>query len=128
MKLPDCLKQAIHEYKEVRKESGLDWEEETGGIGGAQIDRLSPFWPYGEKKTRKVVLAKIPEACPWEVLAWLPMGDWNERPDASEMIAAARYWFLRNRTIPAAVSRDELEFYLDAPAPDPEQALALAVE
>lgn len=66
--------------------------------------------------TRQVMLAKIPVKNPWEVFAWLPMGNWNCAPGPLEMMAVAKSWYERFGAVPAAVSGDEVEFYMDIPA------------
>ena len=66
--------------------------------------------------TKQVMLAKIPVQNPWEVFAWLPMGNWNCAPGPLEMMAVAKSWYERFGAVPAAVSGDEVEFYMDIPA------------
>ena len=44
------------------------------------------------------------------------MGNWNCVPGPLEMMAVAKSWYERFGAVPAAVSGDEVEFYMDIPA------------
>ncbi len=57
------------------------------------------------------LLLKIPAKYPWEMIAWLPMGGWNECPSPEEMIAVCKYWFEAYGAIPAVFTHDVMEFY-----------------
>lgn len=74
-----------------------------------------------------LILAKIPVENPWEVLAHLSFGNWNECPDTPELMSVTKYWFEQCGAIPAAMTHDELEFNLSAPVPK-EKASEVTVE
>ena len=71
---------------------------------------------------------KIPVKNPWEVVAWMPMGGWNECPLAEDMMAVAKYWYEQYGAVIATVSHDTLEFYVQNPVEDSEKAMKLAKE
>ena len=41
--------------------------------------------------TYPLILAKIPVKNPWEIVAYLPFGNWNECPDTPELMACLFY-------------------------------------
>lgn len=95
---------------------------------GETILELSSFENYGEDGIQETILFEIPVKNPWEVIAWLPMGGWNECPEASEMMEVCRYWYEKYGAIPAVVSHDTLEFVVEKTVEDEEQAWQLAKE
>ena len=126
--LAEQIAQRKAEYEED-EEDAFCWQELLGEMeGGYAIDRLTCFWPYASEKTAEVILARIPTVRPWEIFAWLPMGNWNECPDTPELIAVARHWYERCGAVPAALTHDELEFYLEAPVTDAQAAEEIALE
>lgn len=96
--------------------------------GGETIDELSAFTSYSGSGIEETILFEIPVTNPWEVIAWMPMGGWNECPDASDMIRVCRYWYETYGALPAAFSHDVLEFYLEKPVEDEDTAWKLAKE
>lgn len=120
-----------------------DYEEDFGsGSGGSsamdellgdmedgeEINNLTSFAKYSGDGIEETILFEIPVKNPWEVIAWMPMGGWNECPAALEMMAVCRYWYETYRAVPAAFSHDELEFLLEKPIEDEETAWKLGKE
>lgn len=95
---------------------------------GEQILELSSFMSYDGSGIQETILFEIPVKNPWEVIAWLPMGGWNECPEASEMMEVCRYWHEQYGAVVAAVSHDTLELVVEKPVSDEEQAWKLAKE
>lgn len=58
-----------------------------------------------------VLLLEIPVKNPWEIIAWLPLGGWNECPPPEDMIAICKYWFEAYGAVPAVFTTDIMEFY-----------------
>lgn len=109
-------------------EDEIDWEELLGEVSEGEVsNRFTSYWDFETEMTAEVILARIPAEKPWQVIAWLPFGGWNECPDTPELMAAARYWYGKYGAVPGAVSHDELEFILDAPV-KAEAAGELALE
>lgn len=95
---------------------------------GEEIDVLSSFESFSGDGIEETILFEIPVKNPWEVIAWMPMGGWNECPAAPEMMEVCRYWYEKYGAIPAAFSHDTLEFVLESPVDDEETAYELAKE
>ena len=67
-----------------------------------------------------VILVKVPSTKPYEILAYFGMG--------SEGIATVKYWYEKYGVVPAAITYDEIEFYVERPVQTLEEAKKLAVE
>ena len=67
-----------------------------------------------------VILVKVPTTKPYEILAYFGMG--------SEDIATVKYWYEKYRAIPASITYDEMEFYVERPPQTLEETKKLAVE
>ena len=67
-----------------------------------------------------VILVKVPTTKPYEILAYFGMG--------SEDIATVKYWYEKYRAIPASMTYDEMEFYVERPPQTLEENKKLAVE
>ena len=92
------------------------------------IDCLTSFVGYSGYGIEETILFEIPVKNPWEVIAWMPMGGWNECPAVSEMMEVCRYWYEKYGAVPAAFSHDTIEFMLDRPVDNKETAYQLARE
>ena len=71
---------------------------------------------------------KVPTTKPYEVLAYFGMGGYNECPFPAEQVAVAKYWYEKYGAVPAVVTYDEIEFYVENPVQTLEEAKNLAVE
>ena len=67
-----------------------------------------------------VILVKIPTTKPYEILAYFGMG--------SEGIATVKYWYEKYGAVPASITYDEIEFYVERPPQTLEETKKLAVE
>ena len=67
-----------------------------------------------------VILVKVPTTKPYEILAYFGMG--------SEDIATVKYWYEKYGAVPAAITYDEIEFYVERPVLTFEEAKKLAIE
>ena len=67
-----------------------------------------------------VILVKVPSTKPYEILAYFGMG--------SEGIATVKYWYEKYGAVPAAITYDEIEFYVERPVQTFEEARKLAIE
>ncbi len=57
------------------------------------------------------LLLEIPVKNPWEVVAYIPLGGWNEYPATDDMLAICKYWYKKYNAVPAAFTNDVMEFY-----------------
>lgn len=130
----EILKERYDEYlDDYYQDFGLEGEEQftlEKFMGekkdGDQINRLDAFVKYRGEGIEETILFEIPVDQPWQVIAYLPMGGWNECPDEQEMMAICRYWYEEYGAEPAYVSHDELEFIVPEPIADEEKAWELA--
>ena len=113
------------------KEVKQTWYDETGeefeGVG-EEVTEFSSCFSYGEGGIVETILFEIPVKNPWEVIAWVPMGGWNECPAADDMMEVCRHWYTNYGAIPALISSDTLEFMLEKPVSDLDTARKLARE
>ena len=77
---------------------------------------------------KSAFLSEIPCDQPWQVFAHYPFGGWNEVPFDQELTAVFKDWFDRFGAVPALISSDVIEFWLDQPVEDPAVAAKLAME
>ena len=133
----EILQQRYGDYMEIYEDEMGDretWEEERdrefmGEMeGGELLDTLTSFVSFSGNGIEETILFEIPAENPWEVIAWMPMGGWNECPDASEMMEICRYWYEKYGAVPAAFSHDTLEFVLDRAAGDEKTSWEIAKE
>ena len=81
---------------------------------------LSTVFDYDGNFKDNVILVKVPTTKPYEILAYFGMG--------SEGIATVKYWYQKYRAVPAAITYDEIEFYVERPVLTFEEAKKLAIE
>ena len=77
---------------------------------GGEIEGFTSYWDERTGRTDYILLAEIPVKEPWQAMAWLPMGGWNNCPTPFAMMMTARRWYEEYGAWPAAVSHDILEF------------------
>lgn len=104
-----------------------EWNKMVGDITEADPNNSFSGFVNFDGTGREVVLAHIPAEQPWQTLAWLPFGGWNDCPEPVTMLSVAKYWYERYRAVPAVISHDVLEFSAQ-PLPDDGAAAAAALE
>ncbi len=120
------------EYKHYIEDFYEDYgKEEADFLGelanGDDIDTLSSFYDYNNRGgIVETILFEIPVKNPWEVIAWLPFGGWNECPEPVEMMHICRYWYDEYKAVPAVITHDQMEFVLENPISDAETAWKVA--
>ena len=80
--------------------------------------KFSTVFDRNEILKNNVILVKVPTKKPYEVLAYFGMG--------SEGIATVKYWYEKYGAVPAAITYDEIEFYVERPVQTLEEAKKLA--
>ena len=108
----DDLKENIDEYF-----SEIDYEFDDDDKSNLE---LSTVFDYDGNFKDNVILVKVPTTKPYEILAYFGMG--------SEGIATVKYWYQKYRAVPAAITYDEIEFYVERPVLTFEEAKKLAIE
>jgi len=106
------LKENIDEYF-----SEIDYEFDDDDKSNLE---LSTVFDYDGNFKDNVILVKVPTTKPYEVLAYFGMG--------SEGIATVKYWYEKYGAVPAAITYDEIEFYVERPVLTFEEAKKLAIE
>ena len=111
-------------------ESSMEMPESLLGRfeDGEAAEHFQEDTDYLTRQKSDVILAEIPVDQPWKVLGWLPFGGWNQCPDSGRMLAFAKRWYEMWGAVPAVMGADTLQFYVDTPVADQEQAEKLAME
>ena len=110
----ELLQQRFRDYMEDYEEDyGESLEEFIGTeTEGDVLHHFSAYTSFEEYVLAEdTLLLKIPVRNPWELIAWIPMGGWNECPAPEEMINICKYWYEAYGAIPAVFTHDEMEFY-----------------
>ena len=89
---------------------------------------LSTLFDYDNYLKDDVILVKVPTEKPYEVLGYFGMGGYNECPFPAEQVAVAKYWYEKYGAVPAVITYDEIEFYVERPVLTFEEAKKLAIE
>lgn len=125
----EILKEQYQEY--INDYLGGDGEGEPSG---EEMENFLGELDNGEEicefssLSDETILFEIPVDEPWKIIAYLPMGGWNDCPEPGEMITICRYWYEKYGAIPAVVTHDTLEFFVEKPVMDEEEAWKLAKE
>lgn len=88
----------------------------------------SNFEAFSLDRSTHLGLIEIPCQNPAEVFAEVAFGGWNEVPFDPEILAVFRYWNEKHGAVPATLSTDIVECWLDHPVNSPELASDLAKE
>ena len=107
----EILKERYEEYTEY-----LEEDELSNFIGDEKEgDVLREFCGYCSftdgSLEADTLLLEIPVRHPWEIIAYVPMGGWNECPAPGEMIPVCKYWYEKYGAVPAVFTHDVMEFY-----------------
>ena len=108
----DDLKENIDEYF-----SEIDYKFDDSEKYNLE---LSTLFDFDRNFKDNVILVKVPTTKPYEILAYFGMG--------SEGIATVKYWYEKYGAVPAAITYDEIEFYVERPVLTFEEAKKLAIE
>lgn len=107
----EILEERFKEYTEMYKDDDL--KDFIGGeTEGEEIHHFCSYISFHDGTlAQDTLLLEIPVKNPWEIVAYLPMGGWNEYPGAEDMISICKYWYEKYRAVPAAFTQDVMEFY-----------------
>lgn len=108
-------KELLEEYIAEDMEEETE-EEKRRFIGdeteGDEINNFSSYISFQANGLEEdILLLKIPVKNPWEIIAWIPLGGWNDCPPPEDMIAVCKYWFEKYGAIPSVFTHDVMEFY-----------------
>ncbi len=108
---------------EAIKEDYHDDEDWNAKVVGSD-ENLPPIDDFGISDGSNVYLVEVPVKEPWQIFAYIPMGDWNECPTAEEHMAVAKYWYEKYGAVVAHISNDMIQYYLPKPVTDNTMPLA----
>lgn len=114
--LQDRIKQVKEEY------SDTEWKQDVIGTD----ENVEPINDFEIAEDADLYLVEVPVREPWEVFAYIPMGNWNECPKAEEHMAIAKYWYEKYGACVAYIANDVIEYCL--PQPVAEGTMFLAEE
>lgn len=87
-----------------------------------------PFDIVSRQPLAMLHLALVPTERPWEVPAFLAVGNWNECPPTEEHVALMRHWHEQFGAEVVGISGDVVEMLVSRPPADRASALRLAHE
>ena len=121
--LPD-IDEYLSEYIEELEES--EYKEDIMGSPEDTGDPLTKFLtPFMSEEERWLVW--VPVAEPWLIFEKLPIGGWNECPDANHMAAFSKKVNTISGAVPALISGATLEYYTPRRLND-DEALPMALD
>lgn len=127
--LSEYTKQILDEYKDMDAEQyfessaeyyleHLQWEGGEGQPYIADIEAAGPDHNLSINYAEHIYIAKVPTDKPYEVLAYLPIGGFNNCPPTKAHLAIAKKWYEKYGAVPCAVSHDIVQYYLADPVKD----------
>ena len=78
-------------------------------------------------RTLPLLVAEVPVNQPWQILAWFPIGGWDNCPKAEHLVSVAKHWYEGFGAVPAVISEGIIEFAVPQPVSE-EESLPLAEE
>ena len=107
----------LKEYFETYAEDMIDMDAFVGVFDGEPtvIDSFSAFRSFSPEKMIETILFQVPTTKPWELVAYVPVGGWNDCPAVPEMMAICKYWFEKYGAVPVTITHDVMEMRLPAP-------------
>lgn len=107
----EILKERYASYTEYWEEGEIDDFIGTETEGEVQSEFIGYRSFRDGTLQEDTLLLEIPVKNPWEIIAYLPMGGWNECPSPEEMISICKYWYEKYEAVPALFTSDVMEFY-----------------
>lgn len=108
-------KELLEEYfrDNTEEDTGEEKREFIGNeTEGDEIEHFCSYISFSANELEEdTLLLKIPVKHSWELIAWVPLGGWNDCPPPEDMIAVCKYWFEKYGAIPAVFTHDVMEFY-----------------
>lgn len=125
------LNKRFEEYAgdELDGSDGFDAEEfaDELDVEPEVVESYMAFRDYSSKGIAETILFKVPTTKPWELVAYVPFGGWNECPDVETMMAVCKYWFEKYGAVPVTISHDVMEMRVPAPVAE-KDAMQVAKE
>lgn len=111
----DILSQRLKEY--TIDEDAFDMDEFMGEFDGKpdKIEKFSAFSDYRTEGNVETILFMVPTMNPWELVAYIPFGGWNDCPAIEMMMAICKYWYEKYGAVPVTISHDVMEMKISKP-------------
>lgn len=126
----NCLEERLKDCDDEELEYEFEDKEDSGFIAkDSPIQSISSFLDfYTGKPQDEVAILKLPTTRPYEALAYLPIGGFNDCPEPCEMVSVCKYWYENYGAYPVALSYDVVEFIVSNPPTEKEDVDNLAFE
>lgn len=105
-------KKFLHEcYEEMLDDTSMSEEEYVGEFDDEPdtINHVTAFMEFGAPDTLETIIFEVPTTNPWEVVAYLPFGGWNECPNPDKMVSVCKYWFEKYGAVPVTITHEIME-------------------
>lgn len=112
----DILSQRFTEYTEDFLNE-CDMDEFIGDFREevVPVDKFTAFTDYRTGNILETILFMVPTTKPWELVAYVPFGGWNECPSVESMMAICKYWHEKYGAIPVTITHDVMEMQVPKP-------------
>lgn len=120
----EVLNSLLNTYKQDAQEDGIDFESEfVGSISHSTSFNDAISFVNDNNMTVALFIVKVPVKNPWEVFAYLPMGDFNECPSNERLMAISKYFYEKYKAKVIAITHDTLEYSVENFIKDKDVAL-----
>lgn len=103
-RLEDEHQSVVQDYGEAH------WHETVVGTD-LHYDATNGFY----FNTDTIMLVEVPVKNPWEIFLYIPVGGWNECPEAEDHMAVAKYWYETYGATVAYISCDVIGYTVPQP-------------
>lgn len=132
--LENFTKECLKKYKEINIQEYLDSKKEeyeednclTFDEGDMLFEESNTV--YLGEKSDKIYIAKIPTSNPYEVMAYIPMGGFNDCPNNEIHMALAKVWYDKYGAVPVCIGSDTIQFLLKEPVKGENELKELAMQ
>lgn len=104
----------FNENKEMNKALFSEWENGKSKI--KSYEAYNDLYVLSDN----IYLAMIPSEHPYDVFAYIPMGNFNECPNNDKLLAIFQHWYEEYGVIPAIITYDSVHIALSKPLSDDE--------
>lgn len=129
----EFTKSCLNDYKEVNlndffkcQKANYDEDSILPEDGDILYEESNSI--YLGEKGEEIYIAKVPTDKVYEVMAYIPMGGFNECPENYIHIALAKYWYEKYGAYPICIGADTIQFKVDNKINDDKVLEELAME
>ncbi len=120
----EVLNSLLNTYKQDAKEDGFDFEKDfVGSISHGTSFNDAISFLNDNNNTVALCIVKVPVKNPWEVFAYLPMGDFNDCPSNERLMAISKYFYEKYDAKIMAITHSALEYSVEKFIKDKDVAL-----